>query len=302
MVVAAADLFERGQEGIPLCYVSPSLTVYLSEAADGHIAKAAIDAYRAVCSLEKQKLITGTRAPAFTKMEGVVGRDILATHLELMNRRRDQALAIWDGSTQDSWYFTVWGVPPERGRLAASFCKATFPNGVDPEVIFDLATRLASVLPFLSGHAGLTAHFDAEHKTTAFDIIFAWARRFPGLEVEDLNLTIHHVLDAVKGANWLTLVGAKLWERLKQVSGGEISLPSTIGVMPTKNGMLLRAGSTPQLGDRNAATVPELYAAVERALAPLKLTEHPEFAGRFARDSATMKWLYRLSTPDGWRW
>lgn len=295
-------LIERGKRGRPLCQVAPALTIYFKDPPTGDQALAALEAYRRLCPPEKQKLVSGSRAPAFTRLGDALGKNILSSHLELMNRRKDMAIALWDGELEESWYFSVYGIPPEGGKPRASFCRVTFPNAVDPGVVVQLATDLAAKLPFLSGHGGLTAQFDAESKVDAFNRIFIWARRYLGLEVEDLNVTVDHVLDAIKGAGWLTLVGSDLWSRLPATKEGGPKLSPDITVGRSPHGVVLRAGPTPVLGDRNAAELPVLQAEVERALAPLKLKEHGEFAGRFEEEKATLRWLGRFLTPEAWRW
>ena len=65
-------------------------------------------------------------------------------------------------------------------------------------------------------------------------------------------------------------------------------------------GYVIRAGERPVLADRNRQVFPVDYATVERAIEPIKLTEHPEFAGRFADEEATMPWLRRLLEPENW--
>jgi hypothetical protein len=295
-------LIERGKGGRPLCQVAPSLTIYFKDPPTGDEASAALGVFRRFCPPDKQKLVSGSRAPAFARLGDAIGKSILSSHLELMNRRKDIAVALWDGELEESWYFTVYGVPPEHGKPRASFCKVTFPNAIDPEVVVQLASELIGKLRFLSGHGALTAQFDAAAKVDAFNRIFIWARRYLGIEVEDLNVTIDHVLDAIKGAGWLTLVGEDLWSRLVTISDGGPKLSPEIALSRGPHGALLRAGPAPVLGDRNAAELPVLQAEVERALSPLKLKEHGEFVGRFAEEKATMPWLNRFLTPDGWRW
>lgn len=278
-----------------LCSVAPSLTLYLKAPPDGAQAIAALTAYQNVCPPDRLALITGTHAPGYARWDAPFGRELFATHTRLMDRRKDAGLGVWDGRTEDTWSFSIRGVPHEDVPRAP-FCQALFPNDTDPSLIVRLATDLAEALPFRSGHAGITALFDADQKFDAFDVIYAWAKRHPGLEVEDLNVTLPHVLDALKGANWLTLVGHELWNRL----GHAPTFSPLVRVTTSRHGMLLQAGDAPLLGRRNAAEIPPLYAEVERALQPIKLVAHGEFAARFEERGETLPWLYRFLRPNDW--
>jgi len=279
--------------------VVPGLTLYLREAPRRELAERALAVYERVCPEERRRLVSGTRAPAFAPRAEAVGAAILETHLARMDRRRDQAVMLWDGEVEESWSFLLQGVPAEHGVERASFCHVLLPNEAGaPAALLELATQLAEELPLLSGHGGLTAVFDAEHKSAAFDQIYAWARRYPGLEVEDLNLTLATVLDGVKGASWLTLVGDELWSRLASSEAGAPALGPEVELRRTGHGVLLRAGREPTLGDRNRGLWP--YVEVERALEPLKITAHPELPGRFQEEEATLPWLRRLLEPAGW--
>lgn len=282
-----------------VCYVAPALTLYLPGAPRRVEVTAALNAYRQTCPVDRQEFVSGSQAPAFTPVSGAMGRRILESHLERMSQRIDEGIAVWDGRETESWWFTIRGVPPIGETRRASFCQVRFPSETDMERVYGLALTLAETLPFLSGHGGYTAVFNAERKMSAFDQIFVWAKRYWGLEVEDLNLTLEHVVDRIKGANWLTFVGEGMMS-LDDEIGSELSGLAGVDVAATRHGRLLRAGPAPVLGDRNRMEWPEGYAAVEKLLAPHKLTHHDEFGGRFEREGATMSWFRRLLEPDQW--
>jgi hypothetical protein len=283
-----------------LCWVSPVLTIYVPEAPDRATALAALEVYRHFCPKERLALVAGTRSPGFARLAEPMGQKVLSEHLDLIARRRDVSLCVWDGEPSESWAFNIQGSGVPRDQPPeASFCQIIFPNDTSPDLIQRLAAAIAERLEFSSGHCGLSCLFDAGHKSAAFDQIYAWAKLYPGLDVEDLNVTLAHVLGAIKGASWLTLVGTSLWGVLLERSG-EPKLSPDVTLSQLETGMLLRAGPTPVLGRRNALETPELYVEVERALAAIKLEEHREFAGRFGEEGATLAWLYRFLRPDEW--
>jgi hypothetical protein len=283
-----------------LCGVVPVLTIYLKDPPTGDLASSALTVYRELCPSAKQEFVSGTQAPAFAKATSNAGRAILDSHLERMNLRKDEGVTVWDGESEESWSFSIQGVPPDANGARASFCHVLFPNDVEPSLILQVTTSLGEALPFLSGHAGLTSVFSATYKHEAFDQIYAWAKRYPGLEVEDLNVTLPYVTQGIKGANWLTLVGGGLWSGILEATTSRPNFSSGIVQRQTAHGVVLRAGEVPVLGDRNHADWVELYVEVERALVSSKIKRHGEFAGRFERESATLGWLNRLVVPRSW--
>jgi hypothetical protein len=287
------------RDGELLCWVAPVLTLYLPYAPDRSMASAVLEAYRDVCPEDRRTHVAGTRSPGFARLADHAGQKILSDHLDLMNRRRDAALCIWDGRASETWTLHITGSGVRRGRRQASFCQVIFPNATPPEVMFDLAVVMAEQLPFLSGHCGYSCLFDAAFKAKAFDQIYAWAKLYSGLDVEDLNVTLSHVLDAIKGASWLTLLGTLLLQTLEERIGAARFGPD-VYVSPLTNGMLLRADPEPRLGDRSTPEALQRVIQVERALSSIKLTEHAAFEGRFAEEGATLAWLQRFLKPDGW--
>ena len=212
-----------------LCIAVPAICIFLDEAPKRDTAVAALKAYQAVCPPDRLKVVSGSQEPAFASLADRKGQEILEKHLDRMERRTDQGLCVWDGEAEDCWSFTIQGVPPQEGRPRASFCQALFPIDVASAKVEQLALLLSERIPFISGYGGLVTLFDAAHKNTAFDAIYAWAKRYPGLEVEDLNVTLPFVLHHVKGANWLTFVGNGLWSRLEEAAGGDAVRDTVVG-------------------------------------------------------------------------
>jgi len=288
-----------GEEEGWLCLTCLGLTLYLPEAPTREQVLAAWDAYRAVCPPDRMQLVKSVRMLDFEPLERPEDPRSVIPYLADQDERLDEGLMVWDGELTDFWSFTVQGVVMEEVD-AASFCHFLFPSDTNPDAILWLARGLAERLPFLSGHAGYTCVFDPSRKAGAFDAIYAWSKRYLGLEVEDLSLTLPLVLDAAKGANWLTLLGTPLLERAGGVDALRAALPPLIDVFAGRNGVVLRAGEAPVLADRNRGEFPDAYAAVEAALQPIKLREHPEFVGRFEEEEETMPWLCRLVQPEEW--
>jgi hypothetical protein len=111
-------------------------------------------------------------------------------------------------------------------------------------------------------------------------------------------VSLPDVLQGVKGANWLTLLGPEAAAVVD--SAGGLLLPEGIAVDRKARAVVIRAGERPDPGDRHSGRFPELYAAVERAILPAKVKEHGEFAGRFGDEEETMAWLNRLTDQERW--
>jgi hypothetical protein len=283
-----------------LCRVSLGMTLYLPGAPTREDIMRAYGVYRSICPAERRTLVTTARNPLFLPMPdddlGHVYRS-----LETQDSRRDEGIVIWDGKDSKQWTFWMQGwFDPQKGAETASFCQVLMPEDCDPDLLYALVSGLAQEVPLLSGHAGYTTQFNAQFKGAAFDQIYAWTKRYLGIEVEDLNLTLPLMRDALKGANWLTVVGNTLWDRLLNHPKRPRHLPDGVKFETLRQGRLFRAGSEPVIGDRNRRASPVPYAAVERLLEPIKLMEHPEFAGRFGEEQATNAWLRRLLAPDAW--
>ena len=75
-----------------------------------------------------------------------------------------------------------------------------------------------------------------------------------------------------KGANWLTLLGNFLWDRLSEGGRAEQNLPEGVTVEALRYARLFQAGPRPILADRNREEFHNLYAAVERMLTPIKVS------------------------------
>lgn len=291
---------ERWQHGDVLCRVVLGITCYFEQAPSHDDIVRAYSIYRTKCPPERRTLIKTARQSLFMQIETDDLRHLNMSLAE-QDRRRDEGIVIWDGYDAQQWMFWMQGVvgrtPDEH---CASFCQIFMPEDTNHEVLADLALGMGENLPLLSAHAGYTVQFLARLKYAAFRQIYIWAKRFIGLEVEDLNCTLPYVLNAVKGANWLTLVGHQLWDRLPVQWVDEQTLPKGVTLEVLRYARLFRAGSRPVLGDRNRREFPYLYAAVERVLTPIKLSEHPEFSGRFTEENETDAWLHRLTDPDAW--
>jgi hypothetical protein len=186
-----------------------------------------------------------------------------------------------------------------------SFVRATFPVSVagspeGAEQLLDRTRRWAEQLPCLHGYAGLTINQspddgDRQSNSTMLQQI---AERFAGYEIDDCGGTVLVARDAIKGANWLTVLARSFVERLGGVGCLRSLFSPAIRLYELKSGgVILRAGPGPSQGDNAAGDLLSEYREVARALLPIRLTTHPNL-GPAEYESfgqpGTDRWLRRL--------
>jgi hypothetical protein len=230
-------------------------------------------------------------------------------YLEPVRRRiregRAFDLMFWDGrrieDPHGSWSFSCRRIHLRRSGLHA-FVRLLVPLSTDPALLAEAAGEVAEHVAFRSGHGGMVFVYDPWRKTSALDAIYALARRYWGIDVEDLNGTLPLTADRIKGVNWLTLVGNRV------SSAGAIDIESLahhpgIRVEHHKQGSVIVTGPEPVAGDQNRPDDSlQPYYAVAEALRPAFLTDHPDFPSeRFIANGNTVGWIRRFIEPDGWR-
>lgn len=118
-------------------------------------------------------------------------------------------------------------------------------------------------------------------KTRSNHLVFPLAQRFPGLEVGDpgavargLGRKERHM--KIKGVNWLTAVDDLCLEPI----GGREALLASLGpafiTYEYEGGVLIQAGPTPQLGDKNTGHIPQYYQTLSQRLKPIRMVFSPK--------------------------
>lgn len=215
--------------------------------------------------------------------------------------------AFWDGrpieDPDGSWSFGCRRIHLRSTGLHA-FVRVLAPIDTDYHILRAAALEIADNVELHSGHGGLAFGYDTWLKEAAFDRIYAQARRFWGVDVEDLNGTLPLMKSHIKGVNWLTLVGASFASdpEIEQSMGALASAPD-VAVERKRFGAVIVAGPNPVVGDQNQVDGSlDPYYAVAHALQPLFLRSHPDFPGAgFISNVNTVGWIRRFVDPDGWR-
>lgn len=232
-------------------------------------------------------------------------------YLEPVRQRVRQGRAFeiqfWDGRGIDdpegSWSFCCRRIHLRSSGLHA-FVRFLIPLSADYQILLGLANSITNNVKLYSGHGGLVFAYNPWFKETALDHIYAQAKRFWGVDVEDLNVTLPLMKKGIKGINWITILGRCLF------SGNDIetvlaclSKIKEVKVGQHQYGNVLMVGLHPVAGDQNwPDRTLDPYFAVAKKIETLFLTYHPDFSGElFINNGNTMGWIRRFIDPSGWR-
>lgn len=234
------------------------------------------------------------------------------------------------GKNGGTWLLNVRGVPAEelddevdedededeREPVLvprASFVELMVPPHVDPKAVEAFCHDLVDILPVRSGHGGWFAQvLDEDAEPDPYATVLAWCRRFLAIEVGYVDGWLSATRRRHRGAGWLTVLGTPFVRALGKPLLSKLSKP--IVRHDGKNGIVLRAGPTPTLGDVARGGFPEAIAEVARMLEPVTITDYAkhgafsvggvwfststdELPGAFADHHATHDHLRRFVDP-----
>jgi hypothetical protein len=302
------------------CKVMLDLTIYLAGPSEAEL-EYLTELYCRTCPrdrLTRYKISELEHWPSIAAPELTQSARLAAAHgvaspaLEPVRRRiragRAFELRFWDGHEIDapdgSWSFSCTGIKL-RGSGLHAFARILVPIDTNPGILVDLAWAIARNVRFLSGHGGLVFVYHPWHKAVAFDFIFAAARRFWGVDIEDLNNSLPLMRDGIKGISWITMLG-EVQDGVVQADATHLGLdkpPDHVMVQRERFGYVAQIGEAPMAGDINRLGADlHPYFQLGAALAPLILTHHPDFEGAsFVRTGSTVGWIRRFVDPQGWR-
>jgi hypothetical protein len=189
-------------------------------------------------------------------------------------------------------------VRPTAGEERASYVRIRRPLDGAPDELRDSVLQLADALPFWVGSAGHLFNPVEAAWLPAFDQIWAWARRYWGVEVVDLRAGTWDALRGLTSVNWLTLLGDQFLEANASVNPGAAS--GALAARRTRHGVVLQAGARPVLGDINSFEEIAPYREAARLLEPALLADPTPFAGMFTDHESTLAWGRRFLEPEPW--
>lgn len=186
------------------------------------------------------------------------------------------------------------------GRQRASYFRIRMPMASSPRSLLTIALHFLERVPALSGSAGYQFNAAEDGREAAYDQIWAWARRYWGVEVVNPQAGSWDALNGLLGVNWLTLVGADL--RQQKLSAIDFGTPADDGleILPGRYGTIIQAGTSPKLGDLNNFEDISSYVAAARLVAPALIEKPSGFFGMFVDQKSAGPWVRRFLSPNEW--
>jgi len=157
--------------------------------------------------------------------------------------------------------------------------------------------QIAARIPYDSGYASpALTHLGDRQKAEFAKAARKWAFRHPGFDMPENDGTNSAIGRRLRGAYWITFVGPWALKKL----GGEEALRKAltkdtreIEVARAGNGVMIRAGRLPELGDVNRGDKLPLLRAVAAILEPVILTGDRFLNGIFRDEDERASWERR---------
>lgn len=307
------------ESGAVVSKVMLDLTVYLAGPSEQEL-EYLIDLYERVCPptrLMKYKIAelehwSNIISPDLTASgRAALAAGIKRPYLQPARTRiqtgRAFEVRFWDGREIDdregSWSFTCRRIHRRSTGLHA-FVRILLPLQSEYEILRATAFAIADKVELFSGHGGFVFVYNTWLKGNGLDQIYAKARRFWGIDVEDLNCTLPLMTNGIKGINWITLLGRRFASEPQiQVALDFLAKEPAVDIERRQQAIVLIAGHQPVVGDQHRSDRSlDPYYAVANALKPMFLAHHPDFSSeRFIKNGNTVGWIRRFIEPSGWR-
>lgn len=221
---------------------------------------------------------------------------------------RDHAWAIyWHGGehSEDAspTMIEIYGSPRLYSELddSLSFLHASVPiawcaNNV--ETLIGLVKRWCDLLQPHHGYGGLALLTSPDRALTQYYApqIAGFAARYPGIEIDRPMSHKMHTQDGIKGGSWLTVLSARFMDQLGGAAAMAERLAEDFRLEPYSGGLLVIAGTAPEVGDTNQNLDTPRYRRLAKVLGPIRIREHPPLypKGRFSREGEYESWLGRF--------
>lgn len=192
---------------------------------------------------------------------------------EAVRARPLTALELTDGEIGGSapnYGITVIGHPfeakyPNKRALVQLYFPIGVLEGVAVENFVGEIYRLAALLPYVSGYVSPGLHCV---RSDGWKQARALARRYPGYEVQDNAIGRRTIDSKVRGARWLNFLGPELAGNLGGLETLRRKFKAPIQILQVGNGVAIRAGNQPELGDVSNGDGTPLLRQVAKVLEP----------------------------------
>jgi hypothetical protein len=197
----------------------------------------------------------------------------------------------------DARLFMFHGSRPVTEVGRASLFRFDFEWDFDCDELRQFASDILGLIDCVCGTAGYVLVPDeGDYAGPAYNLMFAWARRYWGAEAQDLDAIVDFALTGFPCVSWLTVIGPDL--RAKDPDAVDRARTAAGASFAMGRHVVIQAEQHPRLIDRNRREPLGNYAAVAKALAPLQAPAPTSFAGEMWDEDNTKRYLRRFSHPE----
>lgn len=194
---------------------------------------------------------------------------------------------------------------PVRGMERLSHIRVFFGSETPVGILTTLGEWASAHLPLWWGSAGFVFHHSEGTMWVAHKRMAALAKRYWGVQIQDMTTLQWDGFHGMPGVNWLTLVGNEF------AAARELSVDALVAQSSEleSQGVFLRrgshataiaAGAKPLELDINIGADYSVYRRADELLRPLLLTEHTPLYGPFAKPKVLSAWMRRFESPRQW--
>jgi hypothetical protein len=292
----------QNMEGIPLVELKQHLIVYVPKPPGPNTCRRVLDTYFDRFG-DPFVDYAGTWIPQQRMpWDRNVRAQFLDSELPQLRQGPIWGYSFWDGKKSESRMLMFHGFRPASEPGLASFLRFEFEWQIDSHQIRDFAMEILGFVDCVSGYGGyfFSSLPQGEGAAESWNQVFAWAKRYWGVEVEDIDVSAASMLNGFKCVSWLTALGPSITAKNPESRDKAIEVATWVGM--AAGGTLLQAGSKPVLGDRHRQEDLSIYERLATALEPLQVNNHGSFGDAYIckwDEDETQAWLRRFTNPRG---
>jgi hypothetical protein len=164
------------------------------------------------------------------------------------------------------------------------------------QFLADFTSEVALLLPFSSGYVSPALSCIAEsHTTSCAKSIWPAALRYAGFDVHNNEESCFAISGKVVGARWITFLSPNFVDQL----GGSAKIAKALSgfdLKPLNNGLAIRAGNEPEMGDVNKKIDTPLLRKLAKVLEPITIFGNPEIEDLLGGEENLHAWERRFFT------
>lgn len=185
--------------------------------------------------------------------------------------------------------FTLIGAKPDMDApnemdLVEMCFPSTFADPASVEKFVATLREMATKLNFVSGYASPALLYSEVGEGKAMVESRGLAMRYPGLDVQKNKLGCMDIDHRIRGARWVTFLGADILKKLGGQKKLRAVLSADISIDILLAGVMIRSGTEPELGDRNMQLDTPLLRSLAKALEPVTMFMEPVLLASYFAD------------------